>query len=177
MSNPSQYKPEYVDLARNYCLLGATDEDLAKFFDVSTSTISNWKVAHPEFKQALIEGRDYADANVASRLYNRAMGYTHPDTHISSYQGIVTETPITKHYPPDTVAAIFWLKNRQRHKWRDKIETEITDSRDMAQRIIEARRRAQNAQRIAENGSQAEIEEAIRQTTDALAGVNLDDLA
>jgi len=28
--------------------------------------------------------------------------------------------PTTKHYPPDATSAIFWLKNRQRDKWRDK---------------------------------------------------------
>ena len=29
-----------------------------------------------------------------------------------------------EHYPPDTTAAIFWLKNRQPGKWRDKKEVE-----------------------------------------------------
>lgn len=29
-----------------------------------------------------------------------------------------------EHYPPDTTAAIFWLKNRQPAKWRDKKEVE-----------------------------------------------------
>ncbi len=47
------------------------------------------------------------------------MGYSHPAVHVSNYQGDITLTPITKHYPPDTVAAIFWLKNRQPAKWRD----------------------------------------------------------
>ena len=34
--------------------------------------------------------------------------------------------PTTKHYPPDTTAAIFWLKNRQKSKWRDKQDHEIS---------------------------------------------------
>ena len=29
-------------------------------------------------------------------------------------------------YPPDTAAAIFWLKNRQREQWREKSEQAIT---------------------------------------------------
>ena len=29
-------------------------------------------------------------------------------------------------YPPDTTAAIFWLKNRQRATWRDKQDVEQT---------------------------------------------------
>jgi hypothetical protein len=36
--------------------------------------------------------------------------------------GEIVMTPTVKRYPPDTAAAIFWLKNRQRAKWRDKIE-------------------------------------------------------
>jgi hypothetical protein len=28
--------------------------------------------------------------------------------------------PYTEHYPPDTTAAIFWLKNRRRNEWRDR---------------------------------------------------------
>jgi len=34
--------------------------------------------------------------------------------------------PTVKHYPPDTTAAIFWLKNRQPAKWREKQEVETT---------------------------------------------------
>jgi hypothetical protein len=33
---------------------------------------------------------------------------------------------VVKHYPPDPTAAIFWLKNRQKDKWRDKREEEVS---------------------------------------------------
>ena len=48
--------------------------------------------------------------------------------HISNYQGQVTLTPIIKHYPPDTTAAIFWLKNRKTDQWRDKQDVEHSGS-------------------------------------------------
>ena len=35
---------------------------------------------------------------------------------------------VTKHYPPDPTAAIFWLKNRQPDTWRDKVEVDQTVS-------------------------------------------------
>lgn len=120
---PTLYKPEYADQAFKYCLLGATDEELAAFFEVDERTINRWKNDYPEFCQALKEGKEKADANVADRLYNRAMGYTHKETVTTSYQGQITDTKeIDKHYPPDTTAAIFWLKNRQPKKWRDRVE-------------------------------------------------------
>jgi len=65
-----------------------------------------------------------ADANVADRLYSRATGYEHPDVDLKMYEGQIIETPLIKRYPPDTAAAILWLKNRQRGKWRDKQEVE-----------------------------------------------------
>ena len=67
-----------------------------------------------------------ADANVADRLYQRAMGYEAPDVDIRVVDGQIIETPLTKYYPPDTPAAIFWLKNRQKAKWRDKLENEVS---------------------------------------------------
>lgn len=126
MGRPTSYKPEYDNQAFKLCLLGATDKELADFFGVNEKTLNNWKNDHESFLQSLKAGKDEADAKVANRLYKRALGYSHPDTHISNYQGIITVTDTTKHYPPDTTACIFWLKNRQRDKWRDKVEQEIT---------------------------------------------------
>ena len=50
---PSLYRPEYAEQAFKYSLLGATDDELARFFEVSERTIENWKIAHPEFLHAL----------------------------------------------------------------------------------------------------------------------------
>lgn len=119
---PTQYKAEYCNQARKLCLLGATDESLADFFEVSNTTIDTWKSKHADFLGAIKEGKIVADSNVAEALYSRALGYSHEDSHISNFQGKVTVTPITKHYPPDTGAAFIWLKNRS--NWKDKQEVE-----------------------------------------------------
>lgn len=120
---PTDYKDEYDSLAFQMCLvLRATDEQLAEVFEVSIATIYNWKRDHPKFLDAIKRGKEIADARVAVSLYERAVGYSHPDVHISNYQGEITKTPIIKHYPPEPAACIFWLKNRQPGMWRDKIE-------------------------------------------------------
>lgn len=124
---PTKYKPEYCEQARKLCLLGAIDIEMADFFGVAESTFHLWKKEHPEFKEALQRGKMIADANVASRLYERAMGYSHKETKIATMEGVITDMKeVTKHYPPDSTSAIFWLKNRQPQKWRDKTETSIT---------------------------------------------------
>jgi len=123
---PSCYKKEYTEQAYNYCLLGATDKDLAAFFNVSEQTINSWKEKQPEFLESLKRGKEIADSIVAQKLYHRAIGYEHPEIITASYQGQITDTmTVTKHYAPDPTAAIFWLKNRQPDKWRDKQEIDL----------------------------------------------------
>lgn len=125
---PSKYKPEMVEQVRKLCLLGATDAELADFFDVSLATLYTWRSRYPEFLDAQKIGKAECDDRVERSLYQRAIGYSHPDTHISNYQGVITETPIVKHHAPDTTAAIFWLKNRRKEDWRDRQDHEHTHS-------------------------------------------------
>lgn len=94
-------------------------------------TIHHWKLAHPEFLHALKAGKEEADASVAKSLYQRALGYSHAAVKIitvadGNNQGShVEQVPYTEYYPPDTTACIFWLKNRQREQWRDKLDHEV----------------------------------------------------
>lgn len=122
---PSKYDPATMPaLAEKVCReFGADDEALARFFDVSVATINNWKNKHPEFLESLRAGKDYFDTErVEAALVHRAIGYSHPEDDIRVANGEIIITPTIKHYPPDTTAAIFWLKNRDKDRWRDKIE-------------------------------------------------------
>lgn len=122
---PSKYKTEYGEQAYKLCLLGATDKDMADFFNVQESTINYWKEHQQGFSESIKRGKIQADATVAQKLYHRAIGYEHPEIITASFQGMITDTKtVTKHYAPDTTAAIIWLKNRQPDKWRDKQEVE-----------------------------------------------------
>lgn len=120
VGRPSKYNSEFAEQAYKLCLLGSTNEDLANFFNVAVSTIGKWISEIPEFSDALKKGREIADSNVANRLYQRALGYEHPEEKVFCNNGEIISATVTKHYPPDPVAAIFWLKNRQRKKWKDK---------------------------------------------------------
>lgn len=46
--------------------------------------------------------------------------------------------------PPDTTSCIFWLKNRQKDKWRDKTEQEVTVNDGIAERLKRAKERKGN---------------------------------
>lgn len=79
---------------------------------VTEQTIDNWKIEHPDFFEALREAKYKADGAVRRAMYERAIGYEHADVHITTYEGEVIETPVTKKYPPDTKAGTLWLMNR-----------------------------------------------------------------
>jgi len=123
---PSKYKPEYVAQAAKLCLLGATDIEIADFFEVDVRTLYRWKGEHEEFCQSLKAAKEVADERIERSLYARANGYEHDEVDIRVVNQEIVQTPIRKYYPPDTTAAIFWLKNRKPAQWRDKVETAIT---------------------------------------------------
>jgi hypothetical protein len=110
-------------------LLGLGDRELAIAFGKDVTTIDYWKKMRPGFRVAISQGKQEADGKVAKSLYKKATGYTQPDEQIFLYKGEVIKAATIKYYPPDTAAAIFWLKNRSRHlpnPWSDVTKHEIT---------------------------------------------------
>jgi hypothetical protein len=121
---PTLYQPEYPDLARRFCQLGGTNEDLADFFDVSRSTIDEWLRIHDAFAEAVRQGRDLIDMVVADKLLSRIMGYTHEGRRYVLHNGEEREVRHVVHYPPDVRACIFWLRNRRRQQWLERSQPE-----------------------------------------------------
>ena len=121
---PTLYRPEYPDLARRFCQLGGTNEDLADYFEVSRSTIDEWLRVHDAFAEAVRRGRDGIDMVVADQLLSRIMGYTHEGRKYVLYKGEEKEIRHVQHYPPDVQACIFWLRNRRRKQWLERATPE-----------------------------------------------------
>ena len=132
MTGPVKYKPEYAVSAMTLCERGATDEELADFFDVKVRTIYRWKHKYEDFCQALKVGKDYADTRVERAFYNRCVGYTFDSEKIFCHNGKTTRVKIREHVPPDPGAALNWLKNRKPEDWtapedrRLKIDSDVT---------------------------------------------------
>lgn len=123
---PTDFKEEYVEQVEKLCKLGATDKEIADFFEVTEQTINNWKTDFPHFFESIKKGKIFADAEVANKLYHRAIGYEHAEDVIFNNRGEEMIVPTIKHYPPDATAAIFWLKNRRAKDWRDKQDLNLT---------------------------------------------------
>lgn len=122
------YKPEYAKIAYKLCLLGKTDAEIGDILGFNEATINAWKKIHPDFGQALIDGKELADANVANSLYHRAIGWQQPAKKIMQNNGVPVIVDYTEHFPPDTQAATRWLMNRQPKLWRDRPSEENADT-------------------------------------------------
>jgi hypothetical protein len=125
---PTKFKDEYVAQAEKLCRLGATDIEVADFFGVDVRTLYRWKGEREDFCQALKAGKEVSDERVERSLFARATGYEHDEVDIRVVDHAIVQTPIRKYYPPDTTAAIFWLKNRKPGDWRDKIDADLNHS-------------------------------------------------
>lgn len=79
---------------------GLTDEQIANNMGIALSTFYDWKNKYVEFSDALKETKDICDRAVENALYQKALS-------------------------GDTTAMIFWLKNRKRNEWRDRIEQSV----------------------------------------------------
>lgn len=125
---PTKFKDEFIEQGRKLCLLGATDQEIADFFEVDVRSIHRWKADNDEFCRALKAGKEVADDRVERSLYQRATGYEQDEVKIFMPAGAAE--PVYASYrakvAPDTTACIFWLKNRRPDLWRDKTQAEVT---------------------------------------------------
>ena len=97
---PSSYRKEFAKQAEKLCELGATDMELAVFFEVNVSTIYRWKHTQPKFCEALKVGKDFLDDRVERSLYQRAVGYSFNSEKVFHHQGTITRA--------DTIACACW---------------------------------------------------------------------
>lgn len=118
MARPSSYDPKFCKTAETVCRLGGIDKDVADALQIDVATVNRWKSQFPEFCESLKVGKAPADERVKMALYHRAVGYSHAEDDIRVVNGEIVITPTIKHYPPDTTACIFWLKNRLPDEFR-----------------------------------------------------------
>ena len=111
-----------MPLVRSLARTGYTIDEIAERLQVGRTTVYRWRDAHPEFRNALKEGKDFADGMVEDALYKSALGFTRTTMREErDAEGRVVKVVKTaEKVPPNATAALFWLKNRQPEKWRDR---------------------------------------------------------
>lgn len=124
---------------------GMTDAEVADYFQIDTATLGRWAIAHPEFRAAIKMSKEVADDRVERSLFQRACGYRYRAQKAMIVDKAVEIVEYNEHVLPETVACIFWLKNRRPELWRDvhKMEhgqpgefSKLTDN-DLARALLE----------------------------------------
>lgn len=96
---------------------GLTYEQIANNMGIGLTTLKEWRQKEPTIQSTLKKGREVVDFEVENALLKNAL------------DGNVT-------------AQIFWLKNRKKEQWREKVENndeekEIQNAKDIVVKIRE----------------------------------------
>ena len=123
---PTDYKPEYVDLVRKWCMLGATDTEIAERLGVNRSTIYRWRLEHEDFCNSLVVGKALADDRVERSLYERAIGYEVEVEKLFHFQGMITRGKTREFVHPDPGSIKMWLGARRTSAWGETTRHEMS---------------------------------------------------
>lgn len=142
---PTKYREQYAHQAYVACReRGASISMLARMFQIERGTLYDWKERHPEFRHNITVGLDEWNNAIAERsIAKKIKGFRYTETHTTKdANGKITQTKtIRKYVIPDTATLIFYLKNRLPERWKDIQQLEIPGVSDLAQRMVEARKR------------------------------------
>ena len=91
-------EPDNLILLEGWARSGLTEEQIAHNMGIGRTTLYEWKQKEPNIANTLKRKKDVVDFEVENALLKNALN------------GNVT-------------AQIFWLKNRKKFEWREKVET------------------------------------------------------
>lgn len=123
---------------------GLTNEQIANNIGISRKTLQEWIIKYGDISDTLKRNKEIVDIEVENALLKRALGYKYIETKTEKTDRGTKTTTITKEVIPDTIAQIFWLKNRRPEKWRDKVvDNQLSDNQQMS-KLYEALENEEN---------------------------------
>lgn len=116
---------------------GLTDEQIAHNMGIAYSTLRKWRDDFPTISAALKRGKEVVDRMVENALLKKALGYEYEEVKKKYENGVLVERIVTrKEVVPDTIAQLFWLKNRKPDMWRNKQEIANNEALDRLDKIL-----------------------------------------
>ena len=135
---------------------GLTDEQIAEKIGINRDTLYSWKKKYADISDTLKKGKEIVDREVENALLERALGGVHEvkknikvkQTYYDGYGRKCEKEEIKEvideiYTPGDTIAQIFWLKNRKPDMWKDKQSMEISglaEEQSKLQELLDQRR-------------------------------------
>lgn len=125
------YDKKFVKVARQMCVMGATDLELANAMGVTKRSIMAWRNKYPAFARACKVAKKHPDERVKRSLFELAVGYEMEVEELFQHQGKIIRAKTIKKFKPDVWACLKWLFNRDPANWRDRSEV-VTTTPDLA---------------------------------------------
>lgn len=157
---------------------GFTDKEMAFVIGVTDTSLNNWKIKYPSFFESLKDSKLIADQKVERALFEKATGYkymTQKPVTVSDGKDSGSHVELVDYeesIPPSDTSMIFWLKNRQPEKWRDKTEVNNNVSGGLSltlnKRVINSKQdiTRKTITKHNENGSESSVQETILTNTE-----------
>lgn len=128
------YKPEWCEMAYVACSsMGATDKKLMKLFGISSTRFYELQHAYPEFRAAIIKGKDEYNTQVAEKsLQKKVEGYlsTEVTREINEAGDLVVTKKVKKHVAPSDTAIMYFLNNRNPERWQSRNAVDLNGKLD-----------------------------------------------
>lgn len=108
-----EYDPSYAVRARDLCMLGCNETEIANLLGISVGMLRAWKDHYVDFAYAWDDGMYHCNTKVVAALYKRAVGY---DKVIwkETKDGMMREL---KHVEPNVPACMAILTNKHGDVW------------------------------------------------------------
>ncbi len=114
--------------------------EICRMVNISKATFYNWRKSNAQFDEdveaARDELREVLVCAAEKSLLKKIQGYTYDETRVVTIPGdkingvaqpkIKEQITVRKHVPPDIVAIIFTLTNREPETWKNRRITEVT---------------------------------------------------
>lgn len=107
--------PDGLTILEGYARNGLTDDEISLKIGINRTTLYDWKKRFPTIANVLKTNKESADLKVEQALYKLATGYAYDYVNADGKK-------VTQEVQPNLGATIFWLKNRQPQRFRDKQE-------------------------------------------------------
>jgi len=115
---PTKYSDELCSKIVELAKTGKTEVEIANEIGLSRTTLHYWKERHAAFLNMMQVARGTAVKLVEASLFQRALGYSHPEVKVFCSEGVIYEHVVEKHYPPDTKACETFLTRFGGKRWR-----------------------------------------------------------
>ncbi len=132
-----KYRRQFLPVAKKMMQDGATLQDLATKFDVCPGTIRAWFTSHPEFKVAVLAGKDEFDIEtVEPALLKAILPHTEFETKTVTEAGKpVKVTKKVKKLLGNAGEMRQWLGNRDPERWRNTQNVAIEGAEGQEDRL------------------------------------------